>query len=185
MSHVMWSLYHTPCVLVSLDVFGVLQCVAVCCSVLQCVAACWSCWTYLVCCSVLQRVAACCSVLQCVAAHCSALQRISARYSALQCVAVCWDSLLECDRHADAWLCVRVPTSSAKCAHTCANTNTRASTRANTWAPIVGVAKGPCRPDRTSCVLAKSTIFPQKSPAFLPYAVIQVMLRVYMHAHEL
>ena len=36
---------------------GVLQCVAVCCSVLQCVAVCRS---------VLQCVAVCCSVLQCV-----------------------------------------------------------------------------------------------------------------------
>ena len=38
--------------------WGVLQCVAVWCSVLQCVA---------VCCSVLQCVAVCCSVLQCMA----------------------------------------------------------------------------------------------------------------------
>ena len=39
------------------EVWFLLQCVAVCCSVLQCVA---------VCCSVLQCVAVCCSVLQCV-----------------------------------------------------------------------------------------------------------------------
>jgi len=43
---------------------GVLQCVAVCCSVLQCVA---------VCCSVLQCVVLYCSVLQCVAVCCSVL----------------------------------------------------------------------------------------------------------------
>jgi len=54
--------------------YGVLQCVAMCCSVLQCVAVCCS-----VCCSVLQHMivdhtsvdyelqcaAVCCSVLQC------------------------------------------------------------------------------------------------------------------------
>jgi len=42
--------------------FGVLQCVAVCCSVLPCVAV----W-----CSVLQCVAVCCRVLQCIAVYCS------------------------------------------------------------------------------------------------------------------
>jgi len=62
---------------------GVLQCVAVCCSVLQCVAACCNalqCFAtrkqaqnlrLQVCCSVLQCVAVCCSVLQCVTVCCS------------------------------------------------------------------------------------------------------------------
>jgi len=51
---------------------GVLQCVAVCCSVLQCVAL-------SVCCSVLQCLAVCCivSVLQCVAVCCSVLQCVA------------------------------------------------------------------------------------------------------------
>jgi len=93
---------------------GVLQCVAVCCSVLQCVA---------VCCSVLQCVAVCCSVLQCVAIggglrgiHVSlsgrwhrsrvcgsmyillqsgVLQYVAVCCSVLQCVAVCC-SVLQC-----------------------------------------------------------------------------------------
>jgi len=60
---------------------GVLQCVAVCCSLLHCVA---------VCCSVLQCVAVCHSVLQCAAfwlfvLHAVALCRTLLR----QCVAVC------------------------------------------------------------------------------------------------
>jgi len=46
------------------ELSGVLQCVAVCCSVLQCVA---------VCCSVSQCVAVCRSVLQCVAVCCRQL----------------------------------------------------------------------------------------------------------------
>jgi hypothetical protein len=63
---------------------GVLQCVAVCCSVLHCVALCCSVWQFVsvglastraclrwaqvfpVCCSVLQSAAECCSVLQSV-----------------------------------------------------------------------------------------------------------------------
>jgi len=44
---------------------GMLQCVAVCCTMLQCVAVCCQC------CNVLQCVAVCCSVLQCVALCCS------------------------------------------------------------------------------------------------------------------
>jgi len=46
---------------------GMLECVAVCCSVLQSVVVC------AVCCSVLQCAAMCCSVLQCVAVCCSIL----------------------------------------------------------------------------------------------------------------
>jgi len=66
---------------------GMLQCVAVCCSVLQCVA---------VCCSVLQTRSSatmaavewvCCSVLQCVAVSCSVLQYLVVCCSVLQCVA--------------------------------------------------------------------------------------------------
>ena len=47
---------------------GVLQCVAVCCSLLQCVA---------VCCSVSQCVAVCCRMLQCVAVCRSVLQCVA------------------------------------------------------------------------------------------------------------
>jgi len=74
---------------------GVLQCVAVCCSVLQCVAACYSVLQpdlfgsftnalqrVTVHCSVLQRVAA----LQCVEACCSVLQRVAACCSVLKCI---------------------------------------------------------------------------------------------------
>ena len=70
--------------------YGVLSCVAVCCSVLQCVAVCcsvWQCvavcrlrassWCAFVCCSVLQCVAVCCSALQCVAVCCSVLQCVA------------------------------------------------------------------------------------------------------------
>jgi len=101
---------------------GVLQCVAVCCSVLQCVAVCYGllqcvmvCCSVLqcvafssayrggasmhnaekVCCSVLQCVAVCCSVLQCVAVCCSVLQCAAVCCSVLQCVAVCC-SVLQC-----------------------------------------------------------------------------------------
>ena len=58
---------------------GVLQCVAVCCSVLQCVAGYMTCYTscLVVCCSMLQCVAVCCSVLQCAAAYCSVLQCVA------------------------------------------------------------------------------------------------------------
>ena len=59
---------------------GLLQCVAVYCSVLQCIAAC---------CSVLQRAAVCGSVLKCVAVCCSVLQCVAVCCSVLQCVAVC------------------------------------------------------------------------------------------------
>ena len=48
--------------------YGVLQCVAVCCSVLQCVA---------VCCIVLQCVAVCCSVLQCAYRNNCGIQSVS------------------------------------------------------------------------------------------------------------
>jgi len=72
---------------------GVLQRVAVCCSVLQCVAMLYfsaiqceedihsTLFVTLVCCSVLQCVAVCCSVLQCVAVCCSALQCVAVRCS--------------------------------------------------------------------------------------------------------
>ena len=86
-------LHHIP---------GVLQCVAVCCSVLKCVAvnsyntASTSTFTiYQVCCSVLQCVAVCCSALQSVAACCSVLQCVTECCSVLQCVAVCC-SVLQC-----------------------------------------------------------------------------------------
>jgi len=98
------------------DVFSVLQCVAVCCSMLQYVSVrsgVLSCDA--ACCSVLQRVAACCSVLQCVvvcyrstgntnawngdkdgrsvlqcaAVRCSVLQCDAACCSVLQCVVMC------------------------------------------------------------------------------------------------
>jgi len=78
-----------PC-LYSARLGGMLQCVAVCCSVLQSVAACCSelqwvvvCYSLplffssgrcvAVCCGVLRCVAVCCSVLQCVAVGCSVL----------------------------------------------------------------------------------------------------------------
>jgi len=49
------------------DVFSVLQCVAVCCSMLRYVSErCGVLSCDAACCSVLQRVAACCSVLWCV-----------------------------------------------------------------------------------------------------------------------
>jgi len=63
--------------------FGVLQSVAVCCSVLQHHG-----------CSVLQRVTACCSVLQRVAACCSVLQRAAACCNMSQCAALS-DSALQ------------------------------------------------------------------------------------------
>jgi len=89
---------------------GVLQRVAMCCSVLQCVA---------VCCSVLQCVAVCCSVLQCACNEClphvcvpgivqcavlwcSALQRAAVYCSVLPCVAVCVSRMVTspmCWRH--------------------------------------------------------------------------------------
>ena len=53
---------------------GLLQCVAVCCSVLQCVA---------VCCSVLQCAVVCCSVL-----HCLALFYIRMKQKVSECVCV-------------------------------------------------------------------------------------------------
>jgi len=91
---------------------GMLQCVAVCCSLLQCllhindvftrkgmlqrVAArntyrwCIYMWRDVArvaaCCSVLQRVAACCSLLQRVASCCSVLQRVAARITYRWCV---------------------------------------------------------------------------------------------------
>ena len=89
--------------------WGVLQCVAVCCSAvccseLQCVAVCWGvlqCDT--VCCIVfpdafvvlhfhVQQIfkrQVCCSVLQCVAVCCSVLQCVAVCCSMLQCVVVC------------------------------------------------------------------------------------------------
>ena len=60
---------------------GVLQCVAVFCSVLQRVAAC---------CSMLQRVALCCRVLHCIASCRSVLQCSG-------CVAMCRSVLQQCD----------------------------------------------------------------------------------------
>jgi len=74
---------------------GVLQSVAVGCSVLHCVAVCI--WlrrmqqddVAKVCCSVLRCVAVCCSVLQCVAVCCSMLQCAAVCCDGLQCVAVC------------------------------------------------------------------------------------------------
>ena len=68
---------------------GVMQCVAVCCSVLQCVP---------VFCNVLQCSAVCCSVLQCVAMSCSVLQCVAVCCSVLQCVAVSCASLYGFDR---------------------------------------------------------------------------------------
>jgi len=60
--------HHRPCilcqVLMKMRIVGVLQHVAVCCSLLQCVA---------VCCSVVQCVAACCSVLTRITVCCSVL----------------------------------------------------------------------------------------------------------------
>ena len=53
---------------------GIVECVAVCCSVLQCVAVCCGVlWCVAVCCSVLRCGVVCCSVLQCVAVWCSVL----------------------------------------------------------------------------------------------------------------
>ena len=77
---------------------GVLQCVAVCCSVLQCVA---------VCCSELQCVAVCCSVLP---VYCSVLQCVA---SVLQCVAVC------CSVVYLATLCCTVLHCVAACCNSC------------------------------------------------------------------
>jgi len=55
-------------------VMGVLQCVAVCCSVLQCVAVrCSVLHCVAVCCSVLQCGAVCCNVLHCVTVWCRVL----------------------------------------------------------------------------------------------------------------
>jgi len=72
---------------------GVLQCVAVCCSVLQSPRQ--NAWMMTLapaaCCSVLQHVAACRSVLQCAAACCTVLQRVAACCSVLQRVATCRD----------------------------------------------------------------------------------------------
>jgi len=68
---------------------GVLQCVAVCCSVLQCVAVCCS----VLQCVALQCVAVCCSVLQCVEVCCSVLQYGTVCSNVLQCVIQfiqCW-----------------------------------------------------------------------------------------------
>jgi len=82
MSHVTPQLGHNVvaiCVVVTLHLWRVLQCVAVCCRVLQCVA---------VCCSVLQCVAVCCIVLQCVTACYSMFQHVAACCSALHYVAV-------------------------------------------------------------------------------------------------
>jgi len=69
---------------------GVLQCVAVYCSVLQCAA---------MCCSVLQCAAVCCSVLQCAAVVPSlqililfSMSRLALR-CVLQCLAVCCSAL--------------------------------------------------------------------------------------------
>jgi len=59
---------------------GVLQCVAVRCSVLQCVVMCYS---------VLQCVAVCCSVVSCVAARYIVLRRNAVCCCVLLCVAVC------------------------------------------------------------------------------------------------
>jgi len=86
---------------------GVLQCVAVCCSVLQwtavdcsvlqCVASCCAVWPpdpppp-----GVLQCVAACCSGLQCVAFYCEVWPPDSPRPDVLQCVVLCC-SVLQCD----------------------------------------------------------------------------------------
>jgi len=73
---------------------GVLQCVAVCCSVLQCVA---------VCCSVLQCVAVCCSVLQCVVREGEVERRwrnvcIAAYCCVLRCTALYSFAGLQCAR---------------------------------------------------------------------------------------
>ena len=57
---------------------GVLQCVAVCCSMVQCVA---------VCCGELQCVADTRSMLQCVAVSCGELQLVAVCCGELQCVA--------------------------------------------------------------------------------------------------
>ena len=96
-------------VLAATNIHGVLQCVAVCCSVLQCVAVC------VVCCSAwwqrraknilsatsIHGVLHCCSVLQCVAVCCSVLQCV-------QCVAVCgqkrWIVLICKYCHVDIWI---------------------------------------------------------------------------------
>jgi len=78
---------------------GVLQCVAVCCSVLQCVA---------VCCSVLQCVAVCCSVLQYVAVGCSGLQCVAMCCRVLQCVAVCCSVLVSQKEMLDIRVCCNV-----------------------------------------------------------------------------
>jgi len=86
--HIMYTRQNTLlyCVGVLRCAYGVLKCVAVCCSVLQCVA---------VCCSVLQCVEMCCSVLQSVAgkpivsAHFTACCSVSKFHGVLQCVAVC------------------------------------------------------------------------------------------------
>ena len=69
---------------------GMLQCVAMCCSVLQCVAvSCNVLQCLAMCCSVLQCVAVCCNVLQCVAMCCSVLQCVAVCCNVLQCVAMC------------------------------------------------------------------------------------------------
>ena len=71
------------------DFRGVLQCVAVCCSVLQCVAVCCSVlhevFSYCVClfrrpfvdAGFQRRVAVCCRVSQCIALWCSVLQCVA------------------------------------------------------------------------------------------------------------
>ena len=80
----------------SIELWSVLQCVAVCCSVLQCVAVrCSAMQCVALCCSVLQSVVVYCSVLQCVAVCCSVLQCVAVCCSVLQCVAVCC-SVLQC-----------------------------------------------------------------------------------------
>jgi len=92
------------------NIYGVLQCVAVCCSVLQCMAVgCTVLRCVAVCCGLLQYAAllapplistACCSVVQCgtvyisgtlyfVAVCCSVLRCFPVLCSVLQCVAVC------------------------------------------------------------------------------------------------
>jgi len=69
------------------DWTGVLQRVAVCCSVLQCVAVCCSVLRrglgrtstlmIMVCCNMLECVAECYRVLQCVAVYCRVLQGVA------------------------------------------------------------------------------------------------------------
>jgi len=68
--------------------FGVLPCVAVCCSVLQCVA---------VCCSVLQCVAVCCSeALDSARVGRSRARERSVCCGVLRCVVVCYREAMFC-----------------------------------------------------------------------------------------